>query len=73
MTTITEIKPAIARSISHDEIVLLVVQDPKAALERIDNDENVTEMDNVTTNSGDLDVWGNYLGRDFRIYIRSET
>jgi hypothetical protein len=45
MTTMTEIKPAIARSISQNEIVLLTVADPEAALDQIDNDENVTELD----------------------------
>lgn len=70
MTTETEIKPAIARSISHNEIVLLVVDDPKEALERIDNDENVTDLDWTTENNGDLDVWGTRLGGDFRLRIR---
>lgn len=72
MTTLTEIKPAIARSISHNEIVLLVVEDPKTALDRIDNDENVSELDWTTENNGDLDVWGKRLGEDFRLRIRAE-
>ena len=71
-TTMTEINRAIARSISHTEIVLLVVQDPKAALESIDNDANVTELDSAKENNGDLDVWGKRLGDDFRIRIRGE-
>lgn len=70
MTTETEIKPALARSISHNEIVLLVVEDSKVTLKRIDNDENVTELDYVTTNDGDFDVWGKRLGDDFRLLIR---
>ena len=70
MTTETEIKPALARSISHNEIVLLVVEDSKVTLNRIDNDENVTELDYVTTNDGDFDVWGKRLGDDFRLLIR---
>ena len=73
MTTLTEIKPAIARSVSHNEVVLLVVEDPKAALESIDNDENVTELDHGTENNGDLDVWGKRLGSNFRLRIRSEA
>jgi len=70
MTTETEIKPALSRSISHNEIVLLVVEDSKVTLKRIDNDENVTELDYVTTNDGDFDVWGKRLGDDFRLLIR---
>lgn len=72
MTTRTEIKPAIARSISHTEIVLLVVADAKTALESIDNDENISELDHCTENNGDLDVWGKRLGEDFRLRIRGE-
>lgn len=71
MTTITEIKPAIARSISHNEIVLLEVDDAKEALESIDNDEDVTELDSSTEDNGDLDVWGRRRGEDFRIRIRT--
>jgi hypothetical protein len=70
MTTETEINPALSRSISHNEIVLLVVEDSKVTLKRIDNDENVTELDYVTTNDGDFDVWGKRLGDDFRLLIR---
>lgn len=70
MNAHTEIKPAIARSISHSEIVLLIVDDPKAALDRIDNDENVTELDSATENNGDIDVWGKHHGDDFRLRIR---
>jgi hypothetical protein len=72
MTTLNEIKPAIGRSISHNEIVLLVVDDPKEALESIDNDENVTDLDWSTENNDDLDVWGTRLGEDFRLRIRKE-
>jgi hypothetical protein len=71
-TTHTEIKPAIGRSISHDEIVLLLVPDAKEALDSIDNDENVSELDWSTENNGDLDVWGRRLGEDFRLRIRGE-
>jgi hypothetical protein len=72
MTKMTEIKPAIARSISHNEIVLLVVDDPKAALESIDNDESVADLDWSTENNGDLDVWGTRLGDDFRLRLRAD-
>lgn len=71
---ITEIKRAIARSISHNEIVLLTVDDPKAALEAIDNDENVAELDWTEKEIGlgkVIDVWGKRLGQGFRLYIAS--
>jgi hypothetical protein len=76
MTTTTEIKPAIARSISHNEIVLLTVADPKAALDQIDNDENVTELDWTDSEIGlgkIIDVWGKRLGGEFRLYILAEA
>lgn len=75
MNTQTEIKPAIGRSISHNEIVRLEVADPKEALSNIDNDENVTDLDwNTLTLNGEnvkggLDVWGTRPGGDFRLYI----
>ncbi len=72
MTTSTEIKPAIARSISHNEIVLLTVPDPKAALANIDNDENVTDLDWTDSEIGlgkVIDVWGKRLGSEFRLNI----
>ncbi len=72
MTTASTIKEAIGRSISHDEIVLVTVADPKAALALIDEDENVTDLDHSKENNGDLDVWGTRLGKDFRIRIRDE-
>lgn len=79
MTTLTEIKPAIARSISHNEIVELKVEDPRAALDAIDNDENVTDLDWTETHDMSaadrgkiIDVWGKRLGEDFRLYIVAE-
>lgn len=73
MNEMTEIKPAIARSISHNEIVILRVESPESALEAIDTDENVTECDWVNTHDQDdkpmIDVWGKRLGENFRIYI----
>ena len=76
MTKMTEIKPAIARSISHNEIVLLTVADPKAALENIDNDENVTDLDWTDSEIGIgkvIDVWGKRLGSEFRLNILAEA
>jgi hypothetical protein len=72
----TEIKPAIARSISHDEIVLLTVADPTAALDQIDSDENVTELDWTDSEIGlgkIIDVWGKRQGGEFRLHILAET
>jgi hypothetical protein len=76
MKTMTEIKPAIARSISHNEIVLLTVVDPTAALDQIDNDENVTELDWTDSEIGlgkIIDVWGKRLGGEFRLNILAEA
>lgn len=70
MKTYTSVKEAIGRSISHNEIAVLEAEDPQAALDSIDNDENVTELDHATENDGDLDVWGKRLGGEFRIRIR---
>jgi hypothetical protein len=75
-TKMTEIKLAIARSISHNEIVLLTVADPKAALDQIDNDENVTELDWTDSEIGlgkVIDVWGKRLGGEFRLNIIAEA
>lgn len=69
-TEYTEIKPAIARSISHNENVLLVVPDIREAVSIIDNDENVSQLDYETDIGGDEYVWGTYLNKDFRITIR---
>ena len=72
----TEIKPAIERSSSHNEIVLLTVADPKAALDQIDNDENVTELDWTDSEIGlgkVIDVWGTRQGGEFRLHILAEA
>jgi len=76
MTKMTEIKPAIARSISHNEIVILTVADPKAALDNIDSDENVTDLDWTDSEIGlgkVIDVWGKRLGSEFRLNIIAEA
>ena len=72
----TELKSAIARSISHDEIVTVECADIRATRERIDNDENVTELDSVELedmSSADrgkyIDCWGKRLGSDWRLYL----
>lgn len=69
----TEIKPAIARSISHTESVVVDVASEKEALSQIDNDENVTDLDwcsGVEKGCGKgTDVWGKRLGNDFRLFL----
>lgn len=69
----TEVKPAIARSISHTESVIVEVADAREALALIDNDENVTELDwceGVEKGCGvGTDVWGKRLGGDFRLFL----
>ena len=72
MTTETEIKSAIASSSATNTIVRLSAVSPRAALEAIDNDENVTELDWTDADvAGEkvLDVWGKRLGSEFRLYI----
>lgn len=69
MKTEDTIKGAIGRSISHNEIVRVEVDDKRAALEALENDENITNLDYATENDGDLDVWGERLGGEFRIRV----
>lgn len=78
MTTYTaaELESAIARSISHDEIVAVECDDIRATLDRIDDDEDVTELDSAETEDMSaaergkyIDCWGKRLGSDFRIYL----
>lgn len=72
MSTETEIKNAIASSSATNEIVRLAVPSPRAALDAIDNDENVTGLDWTDAEVGGekvLDVWGTRLGSDFRLFI----
>lgn len=67
--TDSEIKSAIARSISHNEIVAIECEDQKETLSQIDNDENVSELDWATENDGSLDVWGKRMGDEFRVRL----
>jgi hypothetical protein len=74
MTTMTEIQPAIARSARNQEIVLLLVEDAKEALEIINNDGLVTELDWCRENEGSIDAWGSKDGTgDFWLRIRKKT
>ena len=69
----TELKSAIARSISHNEIVTVECDNISATLDRIDEDENVTELDYTICPTVDgapmTDVYGKRLGSDFRLHL----
>ena len=71
--TDTELKSAIARSISHDEIVRVECDDIRATLARIDDDENVTELDHTDCHTSEespmIDCYGKRLGSDWRLYL----
>ena len=71
--TDTELKSAIARSISHNEIVTVECDDIRATLDRIDNDEDVTELDHTDCHATDgapmIDCYGKRLGSDWRLYL----
>lgn len=64
-----EIKPAIARSISHTEIVTVACTDQHAAVEAIDGDENVSDLYWSEENDGSLYVSGVRLGGHFRLRL----
>lgn len=61
------IQHAIARSISHTEITRLSCEDPSQAVSYIE--ETYDDVDHARENDGDLDVWGNREGEEFRLRI----
>lgn len=63
----TETESAIARSISHNEMVQVEVEDPAQLVDWIS--ENYSDVDSCRENDGSLDVWGNREGEDFRLNI----
>jgi len=69
----TEIKSAIARSISHTEIVRVNVSGKAAqteALNDVSRLEEVAECDYANENDGSLDVWGTTAdGSEFRLRV----
>lgn len=67
-----ELKPAITRSISHDESVRVECKDAYEALATIDTMESVTDLDWTKENDGSFDVWGTYQGNDFRLRLVAE-
>jgi len=69
----SEIKHAIARSISHTEIVRLFVADASDALKMLENYDEVTDIDHARENNGALDVWGTRDGEGFRLRLTDPT
>lgn len=67
--TISDINAAIGRSISHNEIVRVTVEDEKEALSYIDECGRIESYDHARENDGSLRVWGIRQGSDFRIRI----
>ena len=69
----TEIKSAIARSISHNEIVRVTAANKAAqteALEDVSRLDEVAACDHAKENDGSLDVWGTTEdGSEFRIRL----
>lgn len=76
MTIRKEIKQAIARSVSHTEIVLIPRRNKASqteALEDVNRLDEVAECDYARENDGSLDVWGTTEGGDdFRLRISVE-
>jgi hypothetical protein len=65
--TSNETELAIARSISHNEIVRIECEDPSALTDWIE--ANYDDVDHARENDGDIDVWGKRSGEDFRIRV----
>jgi len=63
----TETETAIARSISHNEIVRIECEDPAQLADWIS--ANYEAVDHARENDGSLDVWGNREGEDFRVRL----
>jgi hypothetical protein len=66
-----ETQYAIKRSISHDEGVMVICEDPAQLLDWID--DNYDAVDHATENDGDIDVWGERSGEPFRLRLRKES
>lgn len=70
----TSIESAIARSISHNEIVAVAIDDQQSVIDQIDEIEGVECVDSAATEIDcrrAVDVWGKRNGRDFRIHVFS--
>lgn len=70
MTTEATIKDAIARSISHTEVVRVIFSGGDIADALSEVNAIAEDYDNTTENDGDEDVWGTMEnGDEFRIRI----
>lgn len=69
MHNLSDINAAIGRSISHNEIVRVTVEDEKEALSYLDECGRIEDLDHARENDGSLDVWGTRQGEDFRLRI----
>jgi hypothetical protein len=76
MTTYTNLKEAIARSVSHNEIVrceVAVLTNGLRALSEIADVEDSVETDDLSSDKRMIDVWGKtWDGDDFRIYLTAK-
>ena len=76
MTTENNIARAIARSVSHNEIVrcnvAILANGLRAVSEQADVEDSV-ELDDMSSDKRFIDVWGKtYDGDDFRLYLFAE-
>lgn len=70
MTTESTISEAIARSVSHNEIVRVTFADGDLGAALSEVNAIAEDYDNTTENDGDEDVWGTMEnGDEFRIRI----
>lgn len=70
MTTESTISEAIARSVSHNEIVRVTFADGDLGAALSEVNAIAEDYDNTTENDGDEDVWGTMEnGEEFRIRI----
>jgi len=73
MTTETDLKSAIRRSVSHDEIVrcpVIALTGGLRALSEMADVEDSVEIDDMSSDRRMVDVWGKtWDGEQFRIYL----
>jgi hypothetical protein len=76
ITHVSDLKPAIARSISHDELVLCMLRgvSRRDALDYLDQADGIEDCDSTDTLHLGLDkpmtdVWGTHEGEEFRLYL----
>lgn len=76
MITENNIKRAIARSVSHNEIVrcnVTILNNGLRAVSEIADVEDSVELDDMSSDKRYIDVWGNtYEGGKFRLYLFAE-